>query len=154
MYYVASGVGGARNIPCQGIDTLNHYFMHLLVLASELKANRFDFKQPPFTEYQSKLDEICDNYKGRISELLKTKRLIIGRQKSKKYNYNFVVDLHNEPPSEGEVPTRKMSAMMKYMHDKYDTTLVFFDYAKGIEIGMQKVKPRLVEGASIFDILH
>ena len=120
--YLATCVGGDKNRPIGGIDTLNHYFMYTSGLAMNLKNNRCNIKS---FDYVSEIESVVKQYKQVISGLLQTKKAAIGKEKSKKYNYNFLVDIHNDPVVGDSIPGQKLAAVGVFSPADYDTTLIW-----------------------------
>ena len=98
-------------------DTLNLYLACTLGYAYLLKNNRFD-------PYFNKREYYSNCFKRDINNLLKTKRDIIGRSKSPKYKYNFLLDIYDEPNRDYLLNKKKPAIVPLF---DLDSTVVFAD---------------------------
>lgn len=151
LNYLAICVGGDKNRPVGGIDSLNFYFMNTLSLAMKLKDNRLNFK--PF-DHVSNIDSIVEQYKRDICSLIKTKRTVIGKEKSPKYNYNFLAEIYNEPAVGDSIPGQKLVGCGVIVPDNYDTTLIWTDVSGNIMDKVKAATTRVGMARNIKDIIH
>ena len=118
---------GARNIP--GIDTVNPYLSSVAYYAAGLKLNRFSFNIQSDTSliYQSELNTISKKFYHSINKLILVQKTVIGRTKSNKYKYNFIVDIHNDVLTPIYPNTEKKSVWAYFPYDGFRPIWLFFN---------------------------
>ena len=105
------------------VDTLNYYFTMAAYISASLKEKYFLYQkgQKP----SNILSLISKNYYRNISKHLATQKQVIGKPKSNKYKYNYIVDIHNTSTPFNSIPNKSVIICLKN-GPMYEPTAVYF----------------------------
>ncbi len=99
----------------------NSTLAEVALCARNLKSNRTLADVEDFNSFNSKFNEITQDFADNIKKVASTRTVVIGKIKSPKYNLNIIVDIYNG------YERRTNLQMRKYVntHKEGDTILIY-----------------------------